>query len=676
MKYIVLIIALISSRLFSQVDAPELRCLEVLNNGNVKLTWVPPSDPINQFHSYEIYSSVLKNGPFTPISAGLTNITTNTFVHTATVSLVQSNYYFMVTKYGSNGTGTSPHSDTLRTIFLNPTAGNVALNINFSHLRVPKLPSSASLYDINKEYPLGIWDILAATSNTTYPDTINICTVKINYQISLQDASGCQSTSNLIIGEYTDTKAPEEPYVDSISVLPNGQTILAWQVPVDKDIEKYNIQYAVGGTNQLIDQVNGRTTTSYIYTTTTANSNMIGVFVQAEDSCGSTSTVNYQIRSMFLRTSYDFCAYRTTLTWNPYQWASIKGATPETLGEYRIYYSIDGSAFNLIGRTTDTSFVHSNTSPGKNVCYFVRVINTKETITASSNRSCFFSGQTETPHFVYLKTASVKTESAVEIKVLIDNSKNFTGISVERSLNLTDYNQVGFIPFTGSDQYSILDETPNPNKLNYYYKAVIIDSCGNKRGGSNIAKTILLKVNNDEQLVFTKQLNWNEYEGFSGGVSGYYIYRIVNGDFDNALVGTTDALTTHYEDNLEEAARHGAKIEYMVQAIEGIANPHGVLESSNSNTVTVYPEGEIFIPNAFAPGGLNSTWLPVTHFIEKTDYHVNVFNRWGKKVFETNDDITAWDGANCPAGVYIYLIDYKNARGEYKQLKGTISLLR
>jgi gliding motility-associated-like protein len=76
------------------------------------------------------------------------------------------------------------------------------------------------------------------------------------------------------------------------------------------------------------------------------------------------------------------------------------------------------------------------------------------------------------------------------------------------------------------------------------------------------------------------------------------------------------------------------------------------------------------------PDGLNKVWRPVTHFIEKEEYQVSVFNRWGKKVFETRDDAQGWDGADCPAGVYVYLIDYKNARGEYKQLKGTLSLLR
>ena len=150
----------------------------------------------------------------------------------------------------------------------------------------------------------------------------------------------------------------------------------------------------------------------------------------------------------------------------------------------------------------------------------------------------------------------------------------------------------------------------------------------------------------------------------------------MNDDLNAALIGSTDALKTSFTDNIENAAAQGAKIEYVVQAVEGIGNPYGILENSNSNPVSVYMEGTVFVPNAFAPTGVNRTWMPITSFIEKTDYHVRVFDRWGKKVFEAADDVSSWNGEDCIAGVYVYLIDYKNARGEYLELKGTVTLMR
>ena len=102
----------------------------------------------------------------------------------------------------------------------------------------------------------------------------------------------------------------------------------------------------------------------------------------------------------------------------------------------------------------------------------------------------------------------------------------------------------------------------------------------------------------------------------------------------------------------------------------------GITEKSHSNVADVYMEGGIFIPSAFAPNGSNKTWLPITNFIDKSDYLIRVFDRWGHQVFQTNNDTEAWDGSNLPGDVYVYIISYKNARGEFKEAKGTVLLMK
>jgi hypothetical protein len=663
--------------LYAQLNAPDLRCLTVLANGNVKLTWLSPSDPNNLFSSYDIYFSIQKNGTYSLISSNLNTLNTNTFVHTSTVSTVQNSYYFIRANYGTANNAVS--SDTLETIFLNSYINTQSgtQDLTYNGIHAPKLNSTSQNFILNKEYPLGTWNILYSGNDIIYPDTITACvSAKMNYQVSLADASGCLSVSNLLMGQYKDIRSPERPYVDSISVLPNGNTIVSWQIPVDRDIEGYIMYYNGGASTATIDLVSGRNTTSYTYTTPTANSKQIGLFVQSVDTCSNVSSVNDNIRTMFLETSYDRCAYQTKLKWNKYIWADINGQQIEKLGKYKIYYSVNGSAFKVVGETIDTNFMHSQVTPGKNICYFVRVVNERQTITASSNRSCFISEQVEIPKFLYLRTASVTDNTSIKVTVYIDDSEPYQGIILQRSENGIDFKDIGFITSTGVKNYSYIDVNVKPEIKSYVYRSFIVDNCGNRRDSSNIGKTIVLKVHNDGDQIFTKQLSWNAYSGFAGDVSGYNIYRVINDNLNGAIVGSTDPLTTSYTDNIENAAPQGAKIDYFVEAVEGIANPYGIIERSHSNKVSVYMEGNIFVPNAFAPKGTNSTWLPVTYFIDKTDYHVSVFNRWGKKVFECFDDITSWDGENCIADVYVYLIDYKNARGEYMQVKGSLLLLR
>ena len=50
---------------------------------------------------------------------------------------------------------------------------------------------------------------------------------------------------------------------------------------------------------------------------------------------------------------------------------------------------------------------------------------------------------------------------------------------------------------------------------------------------------------------------------------------------------------------------------------------------------------------------------------------ITVFNRWGGKVFESNDRKFEWNGGEYPAATYFYTVDFRG-----RQYKGTISLLK
>ncbi len=88
----------------------------------------------------------------------------------------------------------------------------------------------------------------------------------------------------------------------------------------------------------------------------------------------------------------------------------------------------------------------------------------------------------------------------------------------------------------------------------------------------------------------------------------------------------------------------------------------------------------IFIPNAFSPNddGLNDRlcfrgeWL--------VSFHIAIFNRWGEKVYESDDINECWDGTfkneKCQSGVYMYSCEIECRGHQSHNFKGDITLIK
>ena len=61
----------------------------------------------------------------------------------------------------------------------------------------------------------------------------------------------------------------------------------------------------------------------------------------------------------------------------------------------------------------------------------------------------------------------------------------------------------------------------------------------------------------------------------------------------------------------------------------------------------------VFAPNAFTPDGDgdNDAWLPVVSGLEIGTYELSIFNRWGERVFLSDDPKQPWTG-NIKQGEY------------------------
>jgi len=101
-----------------------------------------------------------------------------------------------------------------------------------------------------------------------------------------------------------------------------------------------------------------------------------------------------------------------------------------------------------------------------------------------------------------------------------------------------------------------------------------------------------------------------------------------------------------------------------------------------SDTIDVYVSDDSYIgvPNAFTPGSGANSVLKVSHLGSATLKSFTIFNRWGVKMFESEDINTGWDGTfngePQPMGVYVYMVKAVTYKGREIYKQGNITLLR
>ncbi|MEM9547571.1 MAG: PKD domain-containing protein, partial [Bacteroidota bacterium] len=115
----------------------------------------------------------------------------------------------------------------------------------------------------------------------------------------------------------------------------------------------------------------------------------------------------------------------------------------------------------------------------------------------------------------------------------------------------------------------------------------------------------------------------------------------------------------------------------MVDIIQVVTHPSGCTDTL-AMVLDIAPLVTLHMPNAFTPNndGLNDTFKGKGFFDGFRGYSMNVWNRWGEKIYETTDPDMGWNGkknnigSESPVGVYVYTIEYLGPRGESRELKG------
>ncbi|MFK8038902.1 MAG: T9SS type B sorting domain-containing protein [Crocinitomicaceae bacterium] len=100
--------------------------------------------------------------------------------------------------------------------------------------------------------------------------------------------------------------------------------------------------------------------------------------------------------------------------------------------------------------------------------------------------------------------------------------------------------------------------------------------------------------------------------------------------------------------------------------------------------ISIHEDLAFYIPNSFTPsqGEYNNTFKPVfASGIDKYQYQLLIFNRWGEVIFESNDPEFGWDGKYgdriADQAAYVWRITYEDTyEAVQKTVSGHVTLIR
>jgi gliding motility-associated-like protein len=106
-----------------------------------------------------------------------------------------------------------------------------------------------------------------------------------------------------------------------------------------------------------------------------------------------------------------------------------------------------------------------------------------------------------------------------------------------------------------------------------------------------------------------------------------------------------------------------------------VISPFGCMDSITKTLYISYAYN-LHIPNAFTPtnDGLNEGFKPIGLGVKS--YEMTIYNRWGEKIFISNEDQSSWDGKDALPGYYLYHIKAKDFRGNIHYYKGSVYLIK
>lgn len=492
----------------------------------------------------------------------------------------------------------------------------------------------------------------------------------ITYYYMEVECAGIVSVSS----DTLDTHPLIAPEILKVSVS-GGSSELEWNPSESPDAYGYVIYNSGAQGFQLIDTVFvadliDPSAPSYLDVFGTPDLGTEEYDIATIDFCGVSGTIGGSPHTtMFLQADYDSCNSIVNLSWTPYEGWGSNGVLKHTI--------IQGaSEFAEIGGDEFTYAYEIQAGDPMPLTLSIKADNANNATNSISNAVEVDIELADLPEYIYMQNVSVINENQIQIDWSIDPNGVSDDVTINRGTTLDDINPVLDIEIsTLSPQ---VDSEVNTQRDAYYYFISAQGGCG-IGVSSGVARTIFLTGQDNFDL--TNGVFWNKFEMPNAVITKYTLYRVNGPDLTELATFNPDDLLA-YTDDVSLIPPDVSQYCYLVQCDFNLDLPNDFITglTSFSNTFCIAQTSRVFVPNAFAPNGVNNIFKPVIVYPNEEEYSMIVLNRWGEKVFETNDPQEGWDGfvngEPAPQDVYPYLIQMLSTNGNQIQRKGTVLLLR
>jgi len=271
---------------------------------------------------------------------------------------------------------------------------------------------------------------------------------------------------------------------------------------------------------------------------------------------------------------------------------------------------------------------------------------------------------------------TVEQDSFIKIVVNKSDEPDFSKYQIYRKSQ--NDNNDGFkllLEHSQVEDTVFYDYKVSVDDYSYCYYALVKDECGHTSAPSDTSCSILLK-GTEHPFYFT--LNSNPYKYWETGVQNYDLYSSVDtGTLRKKQTIAPDARLIFTKDDDLDYDWGGYFYQYRANNSTNDTTPERV---SFSNTIYLIQPPLLHVPSAFSPNadGHNDVWGIVDVFVKT--YQILVFNRWGEKVYDSEDKNAQWDAiyknTQSADNVYVWIAYYTGWDERNYMQKGNVTVVK